>query len=82
MVTITNERGAEVTRQIVGVGAIKPGEQRKFTVAVEVFKPEEATESDVASRTGDGDRATSGSANSRSSSAKSPSPAPPRVLRP
>ena len=39
MVTITNDRGEEVTRQIVGVGAIPPGEQRKFTVAVEVFEP-------------------------------------------
>lgn len=39
MVSITNDRGEEVARQIVGVGAIKPGEQRKFTVAVEVFAP-------------------------------------------
>jgi hypothetical protein len=38
-VSITNDRGQEVTRQIVGVGAIQPGEQRKFTVAVEVFSP-------------------------------------------
>jgi hypothetical protein len=37
MVSITNDRGVELTRQIVGVGAMKPGEQRKFTVAVEVF---------------------------------------------
>jgi hypothetical protein len=42
MVSITNERGVELTRQIVGVGAMKPGEQRKFTVAVEVFGPPEA----------------------------------------
>ena len=41
MVTIANDRGVELTRQIVGVGAIKPGEQRKFTVAVEVFAPPE-----------------------------------------
>lgn len=39
MVTITNERGEEVARQIVGVGAIQPGEQRKFTFAVEVYTP-------------------------------------------
>ena len=39
MVSITNDRGDEVSRQIVGVGAIPPGEQRKFTVAVEVFAP-------------------------------------------
>ena len=43
-VSVTNDRGVEVTRQIVGVGAIKPGEQRKFTVAVEVFAPGEAAE--------------------------------------
>jgi hypothetical protein len=45
MVSVTNERGEEVSRQVVGVGAIKPGEERKFTVAVEVFKPG-ATKSD------------------------------------
>jgi hypothetical protein len=44
MVSITNERGVEVSRQIVGVGAIQPGEQRKFTVAVEVFSPAGATD--------------------------------------
>jgi hypothetical protein len=38
-ISITNERGEEVARQIVGVGAIQPGEQRKFTFAVEVFTP-------------------------------------------
>jgi hypothetical protein len=43
-VTIANERGDEVTRQVVAVGALQPGEQRKFTVAVEVFKPEKDAE--------------------------------------
>ncbi len=38
-VTISNDRGEEVTRQIVAVGAIPPHEQRKFTFAVEVFTP-------------------------------------------
>ena len=38
MVSITNERGEE-TRQVVGVGAIQPGDERKFTVSVEVFAP-------------------------------------------
>jgi hypothetical protein len=46
MVSITNDRGVEVARQIVGVGAIPPGEQRKFTVAVEVFSPAGATTPD------------------------------------
>jgi hypothetical protein len=39
-VTITNDRGEELTRQLVGVGAIPPGELRNFTVSVEVFSPD------------------------------------------
>ena len=46
MVSITNDRGVELTRQIVGVGAIKPGELRNFTVAVEVFGPPAAADQD------------------------------------
>jgi hypothetical protein len=54
MVSITNERGVELTRQIVGVGAMKPGEQRKFTVAVEVFGSAEAPDPEKgAGRNGD-----------------------------
>lgn len=45
-VTIRNDRGEEVSRQIVGVGAIPPGEQRTFTVAVDVFGPPRATDSE------------------------------------
>jgi hypothetical protein len=52
-VLVTNDRGEEVSRQIVGVGAIKPGEQRKFTVAVEVFSPEGAAELEGARGSGD-----------------------------
>ena len=44
LVTITNERGEEVTRQIVAVGALQPGEQRRFTAAVEMFKPDKVAE--------------------------------------
>jgi hypothetical protein len=39
MISITDDGGREVARQIVGVGAIPPGEQRKFTFEVEVFTP-------------------------------------------
>jgi hypothetical protein len=53
MVSITNDRGVELTRQVVGVGAMKPGEQRKFTVAVEVFGPPDAANPDGARRTDD-----------------------------
>ncbi|MGQ0712844.1 MAG: hypothetical protein ACT4PJ_03825 [Gemmatimonadaceae bacterium] len=46
MITIANDRGDEISRQVVGVGAIPPGEQRKFTVAVEVFKPAEVADAE------------------------------------
>lgn len=37
MLSIRNERGEEIARQVVGVGALQPSEQRTFTLAVEVF---------------------------------------------
>lgn len=37
-VSIRNDRGEEVARQVVGVGALLPNEERTFTLAVEVFK--------------------------------------------
>lgn len=40
MISIRNERGEEVARQIVGVGALQPGEARTFSFAVEVFTPD------------------------------------------
>jgi len=39
LVSIKNERGDEVARQVVGVGALQPGEARSFTFSVEVFTP-------------------------------------------
>jgi hypothetical protein len=39
VVSVKNDRGQEVTRQVVGVGAIQPNEGRTFTFAVEVFAP-------------------------------------------
>lgn len=42
MLTIRNERGEEVARQQIGVGALNPSEQRTFTLSVEVFTPEES----------------------------------------
>lgn len=46
VVTITNDKGEEVTRQVVGVGAIPSGEQRKFAFSVEVFAPDASKEQD------------------------------------
>jgi hypothetical protein len=37
LLTIRNERGEEIARQVVGVGALAPKEERTFTLAVEVF---------------------------------------------
>jgi hypothetical protein len=51
MISIANDRGEEVTRQVVGVGAIRPGEQRRFTFAVEVFTAEEAGETEPGAAT-------------------------------
>jgi hypothetical protein len=41
IVTITNERGEEIARHLVGVGALQPGELRTFVCAVETFAPGE-----------------------------------------
>ncbi len=39
VVSIRNEKGEEVSRQVVGVGALHPQEERTFTVSVEMFMP-------------------------------------------
>ena len=38
-ISIKNDKGEEVGRQIVGVGALQPGEGRTFTFSVDVFAP-------------------------------------------
>ncbi|MGJ7904529.1 hypothetical protein [Lysobacter sp. 1R34A] len=38
VLSIRNDRGEEITRQVVGVGALHPGEERTFTLAVEAFE--------------------------------------------
>ncbi|HXS26975.1 MAG TPA: hypothetical protein VN730_04835 [Steroidobacteraceae bacterium] len=45
VLAIRNDRGEEIARQVVGVGALQPGDTRTFSLAVEVFKPAEARES-------------------------------------
>ena len=39
VLTIRNERGEELSRQVVGVGALRAGEARTFTLAVDVLTP-------------------------------------------
>jgi len=36
VLTIRNERGEEIARRVVGVGAVQPQEQRTFTLNVEM----------------------------------------------
>jgi len=40
LVEVHDERGEIVTRRVVGVGALRSGESRKFTLRVEVIVPE------------------------------------------
>jgi hypothetical protein len=37
VVSITNEKGEKVTRQVVGVGALQAGEQHKYSFSVELM---------------------------------------------
>lgn len=39
MLSIKNDKGEEIARQMVGVGALQPQEERTFTLSVEVFTP-------------------------------------------
>lgn len=40
LVSIKNEKGEEVARQMIGVGTLHPSEIRTFTLSVEVSKPD------------------------------------------
>ena len=42
VLTIRNDRGEEIARQVVGVGALRANEQRTFTLDVEMFAPKGA----------------------------------------
>jgi len=43
VLTVENEQGKEVSRQVVGVGALQPTELRTFRLSVEVFAPKTAS---------------------------------------
>ncbi|HYB40183.1 MAG TPA: hypothetical protein VEL75_00345 [Candidatus Methylomirabilis sp.] len=40
LLEVQDGRGEQVSRRVVGVGALRPGESRKFTLRVEVLVPE------------------------------------------
>ena len=37
VISITNERGEKVARQVVGVGALQPGERHKYSFSVDLM---------------------------------------------
>ena len=39
VLSIRNERGEEISRQVVGVGALRPTESRTFSLSVDVVTP-------------------------------------------
>src|SRR5579862_8271635 len=53
IIAIRNDRGEEVTRQVVNVGALQAAEKRTFTLSVEVLPPQapEPTKSNAATGT-------------------------------
>jgi hypothetical protein len=40
VISVRNDRGEEVTRQVVSVGALQSAEKRTFTLSVEVMPPQ------------------------------------------
>jgi len=39
VVVVTNDRGEELTRQVISVGTLKPAEARTFSLSVETYAP-------------------------------------------
>jgi hypothetical protein len=37
VISITNERGEKIARQVVGVGALQPGERHKYSFSVDLI---------------------------------------------
>ena len=37
VISITNEQGEKIARQVVGVGALQPGERHKYSFSVELM---------------------------------------------
>jgi hypothetical protein len=52
VISVRNDRGEEVTRQVVGVGALQGNEKRTFTLSVEVLPPQVAVTRAAPAKTG------------------------------
>ncbi len=46
VVSITNERGEKIARQVVGVGALQPGESHKYSFSVDLMPARAVTSPD------------------------------------
>jgi len=44
VISITNERGEKIARQVVGVGALQPGERHKYSFSVDLMPVRSAAE--------------------------------------
>ncbi|MHB8476588.1 MAG: hypothetical protein ACYDBZ_09925 [Steroidobacteraceae bacterium] len=44
VISITNERGEKIARQVVGVGALQPGEKHKYSFSVDLMPARSAAE--------------------------------------
>ena len=44
VISITNERGEKIARQVVGVGALQPGEKHKYSFSVDLMPVRAAAE--------------------------------------
>lgn len=50
VLSIRNDRGEEIDRKLIGVGAMRPGEQRTFALSVEIYAGSGDTAMDGKSR--------------------------------
>src|SRR5438874_7802849 len=67
VIAIRNDRGEEVTRQVVNVGALQAAEKRTFTLSVEVLPPQAPVPT---------------KSNAPAGTLKSPTPQPAATVRP
>ncbi len=44
VISITNDRGEKIARQVVGVGALQPGERHKYSFSVDLMPVRSAAE--------------------------------------
>jgi hypothetical protein len=73
-ISIRNDRGEEVDRQVVNVGALQGAEKRTFTLSVEVLPPHAPEEDPAAQRTAERPGAAYGSGVQQTARASNPAP--------